>query len=111
MGNRTEVFGSKGTITLNNEDEKLHFAKAGGSFEDITALDPNASLEGLNKGIWNVSVVGALREMAAAIREGRPVKNGATFRDGLANQRVLDAVKESGRSRAWVGLPPERGNT
>jgi len=107
IGNMTQVFGSKGTITLSNEDEKLYFAKAGQSFTDITADDPNASLEGLNKGIWNVSVVAALREFAAAISEGRRLKQGATFFDGLANQQVLDAVRTSTASRRWVDLPAE----
>jgi len=108
IGNLTQVFGSKGTILLDNDDEKLLFAKAGGSFEDITQPDPNADLPGLNKGIWNVSVVGALRELSGAINEGRKLRAGATFFDGLANQRVLDAVKQSTTSRAWVDLPAER---
>ncbi|MDB5613151.1 MAG: gfo/Idh/MocA family oxidoreductase, partial [Devosia sp.] len=93
---------------LDNDDEKLMFAKAGASFEDITAADPNAALPGLNKGIWNISVVDALRELSAAIGEGRKLRVGATFFDGLANQRVLDAVKQSTKTRAWVDLPAER---
>jgi predicted dehydrogenase len=104
IGNLTQVFGSKGTIVLDNADEKLMFAKAGGSFEDITVADPNAGLEGLNTGIWNVSVVAALREMAQAISEGRPLQHGATFVDGVANQDVLDAVKASTKTRAWVDV-------
>jgi predicted dehydrogenase len=108
IGNVTQVFGSKGSIILDNDDEKLMFAKAGGSFEDVTASDPNASLPGLNKGIWNVSVVAALRELTAAIAEGRKLRAGATFFDGLANQRVLDAVKQSTSTRAWVDLAAER---
>jgi predicted dehydrogenase len=102
IGNLTQVFGSKGTITLDNSDEKLWFAKAGQSFEDITEADPNASLPGLNKGIWNVSVVALLREFAAAIAEGRPPREGATFVDGVKNQKVLDAVRVSGSERRWV---------
>ncbi len=102
VGNLTQVFGSKGTVTLDNADEKLWFAKAGQGFDEITETDPNAALAGLNKGIWNVSVVGVLREFAAAIAEGRPLNEGATFHDGLANQRVLDAVRLSGSERRWV---------
>ncbi|MES2847331.1 MAG: Gfo/Idh/MocA family oxidoreductase [Pseudomonadota bacterium] len=102
MGNQTQIFGSNGTITLDNADEKLWFAKPGQGFEDITQPDPNATLPGLNAGIWNVSVVAVLREMAAAIAEGRPLARGATFRDGLANQKVLDAVRLSGTERRWV---------
>jgi predicted dehydrogenase len=96
IGNLTQVFGSKGTITLDNGDEKLWFAKAGQGFEEITEDDPNARLPGLNKGIWNVSVVALMQEAAAAIREGRAPARGATFRDGYLNQRVLDAVRISG---------------
>jgi predicted dehydrogenase len=102
MGNHTQVFGSKGTITLSNDDEKLWFAKAGQGFAEITAHDPNAALPGLNKGIWNVSVVAALQELCGAIAEGRALRRGATFADGLANQRVLDAVRVSGTERRWV---------
>ena len=76
IGNLTQVFGSKGTITLDNGDEKLWFAKAGQGFEEITEDDPNARLPGLNEGIWNVSVVALMREAAAAIREGRAPASG-----------------------------------
>ena len=102
IGNLTQVFGSKGTITLDNADEKLWFARAGQGFEEISETDPNASLAGLSPGIWNVSVVAVLLEMAAAITEGRPLARGATFADGLANQKVLDAVRLSGSERRWV---------
>ena len=102
IGNLTQVFGSKGTITLDNADEKLWFAKAGQGFDEISEVDPNAALPGLNPGIWNVSVVSVLRELAAAIAEGRGLQRGATFVDGLANQKVLDAVRVSGTERRWV---------
>ncbi|MDH4065804.1 MAG: hypothetical protein OEW19_15505, partial [Acidobacteriota bacterium] len=96
----------KGTVTLSN-DERLWLAKAGQSFEEITETDPNAGLPGVNAGIWNVSVVALMQELAAAIREGRRPIRGATFVDGLANQRVLDAVRLSGAERRWVR--PEGG--
>ena len=102
IGNLTQVFGSKGTLTLDNADEKLWFARAGQGFDEITEVDPNAALPGLNPGIWNVSVVAVMRELVAAIRERRPLERGATFVDGLANQKVLDAVRISGVERRWV---------
>jgi predicted dehydrogenase len=102
IGNLTQVFGSKATITLDNADEKLWFAKAGQGFEEITETEPNMALPGLNPGIWNLSVVSVMRELAAAIAEGRALQRGATFVDGLANQKVLDAVRISGTERRWV---------
>jgi predicted dehydrogenase len=102
LNNLTQVFGSKGTIRLHNDDERLWFARAGGEFEDISEIDPNASLAGVNAGVWNVSVVGLIQELTSAIREGRALRRGATFVDGLANQRVLDAVRLSGAERRWV---------
>lgn len=104
MGNETQIFGTRGTITLSNSDEKLYFAKAGESFNDISVEDPNASLEGLNRGIWNVSVLAALQELCAAIAQGRPLERGASFVDGLRNQMVLDAVLASTASRKWEDL-------
>ena len=102
MGNQTRIFGSEGTIVLDNADERLFFAKAGGDFEDITVADPNADLPGVNAGIWNVSVVALMRELCAAIHEGRQPSHRATFADGLANQIVLDAVRISETERRWV---------
>ena len=102
LNNVTQVFGSKGTVTLSNVDERLWFAKAGQGFEDVTEIDPNAALPGVRPGIWNVSVVALMQELAAAIREGRRLVRGATFVDGLANQRLLDAVRRSGAERRWV---------
>jgi predicted dehydrogenase len=107
IGNVTQIFGSKGTVLLDNGNEKLMLSKAGGPFEDVSVPDPNAQLHGVNAGIWNVSVIDALHELTSAIREKRKLRQGATFFDGLANQRVLDAVRTSTTSRAWVDLPEE----
>ena len=107
VGNLTQVFGSKGTIVLDNANERLLLSKNGGAYEDVSVSDPDAQLPGLNAGIWNVSVVGALRELTGAIADGRKLKQGATFFDGLANQLVLDAVRESTAMRRWIDLPEE----
>ncbi|MBB96129.1 MAG: oxidoreductase [Rhodobacteraceae bacterium] len=106
MGNITQIFGSRGTIELGEGGDRLRLSRDGGAFEDISVADPAATLPGVNGGIWNVSVVSALREFAAAAREGRALRRGATFHDGLANQRVLDAVRLSSRDRRWIDLDP-----
>lgn len=108
LGNETQVFGSWGTITLSNGDEKLWFAKAGDKgFTEIAETDPQMRLPGLNKGIWNVSVVSALSELVATISEGREMRRGATFLDSLRNQLVLDAIIASTKSRRWETLDME----
>jgi predicted dehydrogenase len=104
MDNVTQVYGSEGTVLLSNKDERLLVGRRGGELEDVTVRDPNADLPGVGKGIWNVSFVALMRELCGAVREGRPVREGATFEDGLRNQRVLDAAKRSHVERRWIEL-------
>ena len=103
-GNHTQIFGSEGTITLSNSDEKLLVAKAGEEFVDMSQSDPNASLDGVGKGIWNVSFVALMGELTTAIRDGRKLNEGATFEDGLKTQQVMDAVRQSSEQRRWIDL-------
>jgi predicted dehydrogenase len=105
LGNVTQVFGSKGTLTLSNSDETLYFAKAGEKvFTDISVDNPHSRRNNLNKGIWNVSVLAALQELVAAIVDKRELLRGATLVDGLRNQMVLDAVQASTQQRCWQDL-------
>jgi predicted dehydrogenase len=104
MDNVTQIYGSEGTILLSNKDEKLLLGAPGKDFEDVSEHDPNADLPGVGKGIWNVSFVALMQELCSAIREGRSLRQGATFDDGWRNQRVLDAVKRSGAERRWIDL-------
>ncbi len=105
LSNHSHIFGSEGTILLADSDERLMLARAGGGFEEIPVADPNAELEGVGSGIWNVSVVGLMQELAGAIGEGRPLREGATFEDGLKCQRVMDAVRRSSEERRWIDVP------
>jgi len=103
--NTVQIFGSQGTITLSATTEKLMVAKAGGAFEDASVMDENASLPGVNAGVWNVSVVAALQELCAAIAGKRPLAEGATFHDGWRNQIALDCVRRSSAERRWIEVP------
>jgi predicted dehydrogenase len=104
VANDTTICGSEGTIILNHDSERLLYAAAGAPLAEIDVPDPYSKLAGLNPGIWNQSVVGALRELCGAINERRPLREGATFLDGLRNQQVLDAILKSERQRRWVDL-------
>lgn len=105
MDNVTQVYGSEGTILLSNKDEKLWVAGPGAEFEDMSEPDPNAELPGVNRGIWNVSYVSLIQELCSAIREERPLSEGATFTDGYRTQQVMDAVKQASEERRWLDLP------
>ncbi len=102
--NQIQIFGSEGTIKLTDADEKLWLARAGEDFQDISESDPNAALPGINQGIWNVSVVAMMQEIISAIRDGRAMREGATFADGLRTQVAMDAVRKSSRERRWIQL-------
>lgn len=108
FGNSTRVFGSKASLVLSNEDEKLYLIDAGGTPRDVSVADANDGLAGLRPGIWTVSQVAALRAfVSAAVARSLP-DEGATFHDGLANQQVLDASLSASRERRVVDLPEER---
>lgn len=103
-GNSVQIFGSEGSIRLSNDDEKLWLARVGEDYQDVSESDPNASLEGIGKGIWNVSFVALMRELTDAIREQRAVTQVATFKDGLKTQQAMDAVRQSWLERRWITL-------
>jgi predicted dehydrogenase len=102
IGNSNLIFGSEGTIKLADADEKLLVARAGEDYADLSETDPDAALPGVGKGIWNVSVVGMMREILSAIREGRPTQTAATFADGWRCQVVMDAIRQSWAERRWI---------
>ncbi len=104
VGNTVQIFGSEGSIRLANDDEKLWVARAGENYQDMSEIDPNATMSGIGKGIWNVSFVALMQELLSAIREKRPLHQGATFEDGLKCQQVMDAVKQSSTERGWITL-------
>jgi predicted dehydrogenase len=104
IGNSVQIFGSDGTIKLADGDEKLLLARTGEDFQDVSETDPNAALPGIGKGIWNVSFVALMQETMGAIREKRPLKEGATFADGLKCQEAMDALRRSSKERRWVNF-------
>ena len=105
LGNKTQILGSEGTIILEDKTEEILFAKKVEKIlKKLSFEDPNASLDGVNKGIWNVSVVSLLEELTSAIKENRSLNEGSTFEDGLKNQLVVDAVFQSTKERKWIDL-------
>jgi predicted dehydrogenase len=104
LGNKTQIFGNQGSIILEDKNEEIYLAKKNEDFKKFYYEDSNSSLGGINKGIWNISVVSLLKELVGAISENRQLNQGATFEDGLKNQIIVDAVKASTIERKWIDL-------
>ncbi|HTR19987.1 MAG TPA: Gfo/Idh/MocA family oxidoreductase [Gemmatimonadales bacterium] len=90
-GHLAQISGTEGTMVLTGET-KLEIAKAGGAFEDVSAVDDLWERTTPNN-MWARSFVRLLREMAAVIAGRPPSGKPAGFRDGWQVQRVLDAVR------------------
>ena len=104
MGNKTQIFGTDGTVILEDKNEEIYFAKKGEEFKKFYFEDSNSLLEGVNKGIWNISVISLLKELTDAIKENRQINHGSTFEDGLKNQIIVDSVILSTKQRKWIDL-------
>jgi predicted dehydrogenase len=110
-----EINGSKGSLVFDLEDmNRLKFCDANSlpdrqGFRDILVLQPNGAHPYVNHW-WRAghllgyehTFVHTVADFVNACAEGKPVQ--PTFEDGLQNQRVLAAVEESFKKRAWVKL-------
>jgi predicted dehydrogenase len=99
LGPRIEVWGDAGALWL-DEEERLWGARAGGAAEELTRPETLAAPRGMEyASLWGLSFVRLVDHLVAATLDGAPLAPLATFRDGLAVQRVLDAVRRA--SGAW----------
>ncbi len=110
-----EINGSKGSLVFDLEDmNRLKFCDANSlpdrqGFRDILVLQPGGAHPYVNHW-WRAghllgyehTFVHTVADFVNACADGKPVQ--PTFEDGLENQRVLAAVEESFKKRAWVKL-------
>ncbi|MGC8601545.1 MAG: Gfo/Idh/MocA family protein [Thermoprotei archaeon] len=109
---RIEIHGSKGTITFNLErPNELNFftfddeRKVSG-FKTIMATDPlhpYASLwwpPGHVLG-WEHSIDIEVGHFMNCVINDKPIVPGATLEDGLANQKLIDAIQVSSEKKQW----------
>jgi predicted dehydrogenase len=89
-GHFGQVTGSEGTLVLTGETQ-LELGRAGGPLEDVSATDELWERTTPNN-MWARSFVRLLRDFVAVAGGGQAEGTPAGFRDGLAIQRVLDAV-------------------
>jgi predicted dehydrogenase len=110
-----EVNGSKGSLCFDLEEmNRLKFCDAGSlpdrqGFRDILVLQSEGALSCVGQR-WRAghllgyehAFVHTVADFVNACVEQKPVH--PTFEDGLKNQRVLEAVEESVKTRSWVKL-------
>ena len=114
MGYAYEIFGTKGAIRFDQEDQNsLHLYRAEGpeATRGFTRIltgpeHPNyaAFCEGPGHGTgYQDQIVVEARDFLHAIETGEPVW--PTFRDGLDVALVTRAIRESAASSRWVDVP------
>jgi predicted dehydrogenase len=92
-GPRIEVWGDEGSLVL-DESDRLWGGPRGKDPEEITERETLTAPPGMDyAALWGVSFVRLVDHLAAAILDRAPVAPAATFADGLATQRVMDALR------------------
>jgi predicted dehydrogenase len=110
---RIEINGSKGSIVFNMERmNELEYYNAedpadARGFRVIQATDSEHPYTGAYWPVGHIigyehTFINLIRDMLAAFHEGRPFS--PSFEDGLACQRVLEAVSRSSGSRKWENI-------
>lgn len=104
---RLQVAGTEGVARV-DEQAPLRTALGREGWID-TPLDwglPASADLGIPDTDWARSFLLLAREVVSALRRGEAVvQDAATFEDGHKNQLVLDAIRRSSESSAWVRVP------
>ena len=118
---RLEISGQNGMLRLDTEshlwgsrrDPEISVAQETRSPELLDADDPLSveqrrhvpdSVFGQAFAVYAGHIVRGLAERMERPWQQGPLRQAATFRDGLAVQRVLDALRSSHRERRWIDL-------
>ncbi len=101
-GHRTEIYGDKGGLVIEDGGEILFAGIADNDWREIEVelgeVPPGSKVGGWSRGFLNFA-----REIKDALLEGRTeIPHAATFLDGYRNQVVLDAARESNAAGCFV---------
>jgi predicted dehydrogenase len=106
-GLRLGLFGTDGALHIDTEGG-LRGRRGAAALEELSApaVLPEALRGRVPDTPWSAGFVGLARAVTDAIEAGaRTVPGAATFEDGLAVQRVLDAVR-AGSDAGWIQVAP-----
>jgi predicted dehydrogenase len=101
------IHGEKGSLRLDAENRL--WQRAHGEPKDVEVAVDDAPLPPAGSSVpdtpWARSFLLLAAALRDAIREGKDtVEGAATFEDGLRNQQVIDAARESARRADWVAV-------
>lgn len=100
--NRVELYGSKGALRIEDGGE-VFFADIKENRWEQLEIELGPVAAGMQVGGWSRGFTILSKKIVEALLAGRTeVEHAATFADGLAVQRVLDAARESDRTRKAV---------
>ena len=104
-GLRVEIVGERGRLLLDGFDS-LSLSVGQTAPRDISVADTLLGTSTIGLNAWRTSLVRYGEHLLGCIHDGRPFL-GATLEDGVATQRVLDAVRgsASGAARATQDVP------
>jgi predicted dehydrogenase len=102
--NRVELFGSAGALRIEDGGELFFADVRNGEWEPIEC-DLGGVAEGMSVGGWSRGFLNLAEKIVDALRDGKiAVESAATFEDGLAVQRVLDAARISNSEQRVVTI-------
>jgi predicted dehydrogenase len=103
-GHRTEIYGDKGGLMIEDGGE-LKFAEITDSDWQDVEVDLGEVPPGSKVGGWSRGFLNFAGEIQDALLEGRnEIPHAATFEDGYRNQVVLDAARESDKNGTFVKI-------
>jgi len=92
-GPRVELSGDEGTLVI-DEADRLWGARRGQELAELTEPETLTAPPGMDYvALWGLSFRRLVDHLVAATLDGAPIAPAATFADGLAAQRVMDAVR------------------
>lgn len=102
--NRIELYGSEGAMHVGHRGE-IFIAKAGESDWTAVETDVGTAIEGVADTGFSRGFMQFAPEIIKAVAAGRnTIEQAATFVDGVAVQRVLDAARRSDAEGRMVGI-------
>jgi predicted dehydrogenase len=102
--NRLEVYGSTGSLMVEETGELWHSPAGSGNWRPVK-VDQDHMAQGMKQSSWSRGFTAFSCAIIEAMRNGKKtVKDAATFDDGYRVQLVLDAVRKSNETGNWINL-------